>query len=153
MFNKKAQIGETITWIVATIVIIVILSFSIFIVSFNLKNKNFELKTESDLISTKSISSFLNEDLNIELIKNSVESDNYDDFEKKFKPFLENLTVVNGIGGWNLELYVNGKKKFDLPTSNYNLGYSDYYETDFEFESLGKKIILKFWEDCYGTCQ
>ncbi len=59
MFNKNAQIAETMTWVVATIVIIVVLSFSI-LVSVNIfDDKEFEVKRNSDLLATKSLTSFL----------------------------------------------------------------------------------------------
>jgi len=57
--NKKAQIGETLTWVVATIVIIVILGVSIFIVSIHLKDKKFVIDKKSDLIATKSLTAYL----------------------------------------------------------------------------------------------
>ncbi len=57
--NKRAQIGETMTWIVATIIIIVILIFSIFIVSLSKKNRSFELKGYNDLLVTKSFMGYL----------------------------------------------------------------------------------------------
>jgi len=157
--NKKAQIGETLTWVVATIVIIVILGVSIFIVSLHLKNKNFIVNRKSDLIATKSITSFLIQDSNLELIKSSVTSGNYDNLEKKFGPFLESLEVYEGVGNWNIELFVNEEKKFYInpydPTVFYDrsLKIFPYYLTNFEFRDNNKKIRLKFWEDCQGKCQ
>ena len=59
--NKRAQIGETMTWIIATIAIIVILIFSIFIVSFT-KDESKEFKVynqNSDLLAMKSLSGYL----------------------------------------------------------------------------------------------
>ena len=60
--NKRAQVGETMTWVIATIVIVVILIFSIFIVSFKLKDESKEFKTQnkdSDLIAAKSLLGYL----------------------------------------------------------------------------------------------
>ena len=59
--NKRAQIGETTTWVIATIVIVVILIFSIFIVSFTKdESKKFENQdTNSDLLAMKSLSGYL----------------------------------------------------------------------------------------------
>ncbi|MCK5043899.1 hypothetical protein KAR52_02770 [Candidatus Pacearchaeota archaeon] len=58
--NKRAQIGETMTWVIATIAIIVILILSIFIVSFT-KDESKEFKTyrNSDLLAVKSLSGYL----------------------------------------------------------------------------------------------
>ena len=59
MFNKKAQIGETMTWVVATIVIVVVLSFSI-LLSINIfKDKKFEVEKETDLLAVKSLTGYL----------------------------------------------------------------------------------------------
>ncbi len=60
--NKKAQIGETMTWVIATIVIIVILVFSIFISSFIGRGRDKMFPATGDfrnLIEAKSISGFL----------------------------------------------------------------------------------------------
>jgi hypothetical protein len=60
MFSKKAQVGETMTWIVATIIIIVILVASIFISTAYLgggKSINF-FKT-TDTLASKSLFSYL----------------------------------------------------------------------------------------------
>jgi hypothetical protein len=58
--NKRAQIGETMTWVVATIVIVVILIFSIFIVSFvKDESKEFKIQNSSDLLAVKSLSGYL----------------------------------------------------------------------------------------------
>ena len=58
--NQKAQIGETITWVVATLIIIVILAFSIFISSFYLGGgKSVSFSERSDLLASKSLFSYL----------------------------------------------------------------------------------------------
>lgn len=61
--NKKGEIGKTITWLVATVIIIVILLISVFIVSLNLrKNKRFKEFKEGkieDLLVVKSLSAYL----------------------------------------------------------------------------------------------
>jgi len=59
MINQKAQIGETITWLVATIVIIVILSFSVFVAIPVGKSMKFESKRKSDLLATSSLTNYL----------------------------------------------------------------------------------------------
>jgi len=62
-YNKKAAVPETITWIVATVVIIVILVFSIFVASLLGKTKNlskdFEPQKGKDLINVKTASGYL----------------------------------------------------------------------------------------------
>ena len=59
MYNKKAQISEGITWIVATIAIIIILLVSVFITSLYVSDSN-EIKMDfSDSIPQKSFHSYL----------------------------------------------------------------------------------------------
>ena len=60
MPSKKAQVGETMTWVVATIIIIVILTISIFVSTAYLgggKNVNFFKRT--DVLVSKSLFSYL----------------------------------------------------------------------------------------------
>jgi hypothetical protein len=62
MLNKKAQIGETITWVVATIIIIVVLVFSIFIAGIYFeKGKTLESSSleSKDVLASKSLFSYL----------------------------------------------------------------------------------------------
>ena len=59
--KRKAQIGETLTWIVATVIIIVILVISIFVSSFFKKRiyHDFSFRGSSDLIVSKSLTAYL----------------------------------------------------------------------------------------------
>ena len=62
MFNKKSgQIGETMTWIVATVIIIIILLISIFVATSYLgKNKGADfLAKRSDLLASKSFFAYV----------------------------------------------------------------------------------------------
>jgi hypothetical protein len=59
MFNKKGQIAETMTWVIATITIVVILTLSIFIVQFGFKEKSFVFLKENNLLATKSFTGYL----------------------------------------------------------------------------------------------
>ena len=66
MLGKKAQVGETMTWVVATIIIIVILGFSLFIAGasdlargiLNL-DKRVEYNEKIDRVSLKSLNNFM----------------------------------------------------------------------------------------------
>ncbi len=64
--NQKAQIGETMTWIVATIIIVVILILSLYTTSLLAQTKkiaSYKYERESDLLMEKSLFSyFLAED-------------------------------------------------------------------------------------------
>ncbi|KKQ78699.1 MAG: hypothetical protein UT01_C0062G0004 [Candidatus Daviesbacteria bacterium GW2011_GWA1_38_7] len=58
--GKKAQIGETMTWIVATIIIVVILIISITISNFSFgKNRNLKAEQDSDILASKSMFAYL----------------------------------------------------------------------------------------------
>ena len=58
--NKKAQISDTMTWLVATLVIVVVLGISIaFTASFSDSKLIFLDDKERDFIATKSITNFL----------------------------------------------------------------------------------------------
>lgn len=77
--NKRAEIGETITWVFATIIIITILLISIFISSKFFKKGNYEnlpqLRT-SDIFVTKSLTSYLlTKDSSGEMIFNQINKD------------------------------------------------------------------------------
>ncbi len=58
--HKKAQVGETITWIIATIIILVILFISIFATNFYLgNNKEVVYPQETDTLASKSFFAWL----------------------------------------------------------------------------------------------
>ena len=66
LHNKKAVAGETLVWVVATIIIVVILVFSIFVTSILIQGKNlgggdkeFSVSKETDLLITKSVTGYL----------------------------------------------------------------------------------------------
>jgi len=66
--NRKAQISETMTWVVATTAIIVILVLSISIVNLGFKEKSFKTQGgTSDLLVTKSFMGYLGNIDNSEL--------------------------------------------------------------------------------------
>lgn len=60
MKNKRAQVGETITWIVATVIIILILTISLSISSFYIgKSKDLSFFKTTDILASKSFFSYL----------------------------------------------------------------------------------------------
>ena len=87
MHNKKAQIGETLTWVVATLIIIVVLTFSIFIAGIyfeegkNLKSSFFKSR---DVLASKSMFSYL--------LTPSAEGKVYDQLKAE-----DNLNEFNGV--------------------------------------------------------
>lgn len=57
--KKKGQISETMTWIVATLIIVVILSISVFLASLVGQDKKFPTTERIDLFAKKSLTSYL----------------------------------------------------------------------------------------------
>ncbi len=84
--NKKGEIGETITWFVATVIIIVILLISIFIVSVGpFTHKEFKVCNERDLLVTKSLTSYLlTKDSGEEIFYKLASKDNLNDKKSKW---------------------------------------------------------------------
>lgn len=142
MLCNRGQIGETLTWIVVTLIIILILSISIFVVSssdFFKGERTFEVNKEADLLTTKSLTSFVMK--NKDFVKNSVETNDYGVLEERFRPFLEDLQIIGDIHGWNLRVYVGDEEKAKIITHNI-LGSYCYYKTNLFFDS---QIKLEFF--------
>lgn len=59
MKNKHGQVSETMTWIVATIIILIILLVSVFLASLAGQNKTFSIQNKFDLFAEKSLTSYL----------------------------------------------------------------------------------------------
>ena len=93
--NRKAQVGETITWVIATIVIVVILIISIYAASLLAQTKKkFSFGTvqrEEDLIMEKSLFAyFLADDEKKNIIYNGLNREEfYVDFDNKLKEIKE----------------------------------------------------------------
>ena len=98
--NKRAQVGETMTWIVATIVIIVILVISIYIagvsdITNKIFSREFEIKGHNDLLVTKSLTSYLLTDDGKGVV--------FEQLKNKENP----LTDMNSFSDFNKELPKN----------------------------------------------
>ncbi len=121
--NKRAQIGDAMTWMVATLVIVAILGISVS-VTYSISDKKTIIlgDKEKDFIATKSITNFLGNGKSVKLLK----ADKSKIFEEKIKSFLNTLsvnsprtlsekrqissTIGKKEGGWNLEIYNDNKK-------------------------------------------
>ena len=111
--DNKAQVGETMTWIVATLVIIVILSVSVFIVSTLTKNplfgnnRIFKSERKADLIATKSLVHYLLSDENGIL---------YDKLKNKGNDFGDSKNLIEDLykNDYNeeVDLYIVSKDDF-----------------------------------------
>ena len=108
--NKRAQIGETMTWIVATLVIVVILGISVF-VAVPLKGFNgFKFYRKADFLATKSFVNYLSKNGIYDKIKQ----------EKKIpddglKEKIENFYQSNYDGG--AQFYITAKDSYDISAS------------------------------------
>ena len=99
--NKKGQTSEAMTWIVATLIIIVLLGISLYAASFLSKSKAVNYKTEErsqDIIMEESLFSyFLVQDSVLQkkifenLEKMNQEEKFYEDFNSKFQQIKFNL--------------------------------------------------------------
>ena len=143
--NHKAQVGETMTWIVATLVIIVLLTVSVVVAKLNFNSNDLEIEKQSDLISIKSISGFLINEDNLNLVKESVNTKDYSTLKLKIKTFLETLPKENSCS-WNFQLKVNDNEEFQISLDDSFLEYSENYEIIFKLKENQDEIILRFWE-------
>ncbi|GAI63277.1 unnamed protein product, partial [marine sediment metagenome] len=95
--NKKAQIGETMTWVVATIIIIVILVISLYTTSLLAQTKkviHYKYKRAADLIMEKSLFSYflVKDETKKTFIHNQLkEQEFYADLDDKFEEINMNL--------------------------------------------------------------
>lgn len=113
--NKKGQVGETVTWVIATVIIIVILVVSIFIASAYIgNNKEADLNRQADVLASKSLLAYL-------LTKDSGGKSVYEQIKTE-----KNLNNFNG----NLALNIF-KNFYENPDKEYQqvwFGYSQYSE-------------------------
>ena len=144
--NKKAQIADTMTWVVATLVIIVVLGILVLVTKGIPGNKLIYLEDkEKDFIATKSITSFLRNDVNVDLLK----EENYEGFKVKTGNLLRNFpkSLIGGAGKWNFE--INGEGLSNNYKLILNFGQYNYFETGILFD----QIKLKYWLECQGKCK
>jgi hypothetical protein len=144
LHNKKGQVGETMTWIIATIVIIVILVFSIFITSilgksksFD-KNRKFEFDRETDLIATKSLTSYL-------LTKNNFAKTVFEQLNEE-----DNLNDFNGLLAKKIfSFYENEYSGIWLGVSKEKCNSLECYKKNDYFEEKHRKDLNFIGEDIF----
>ena len=147
--KNKAQVAQTTNWIVATIIIIVILLISLFLANGDWFEKGVKFKDkQKDFVATKSITGFLSEEKNINILKNSVEEKNYSLFDEKFRPLLEKLSYDSKNGIWMLNINVD-KGVFSEHFINIagTLSKENFYFARFNIYSNNKNIELSFWKE------
>jgi hypothetical protein len=90
MLNNRGQVGSTLTWLVATVIIVLILGISIFVaVPVVTKSKNIQ-GGDVDLLTVKTFSGFLKSDGNYAKLKQSenLEKNNGGELAKKISNFV-----------------------------------------------------------------
>ena len=153
MFNKKiknnrGQIAEAMTWMVATVIIVIFLGLLIFVTNFTYSSSSVEVKKSTDLTVAKSLSAYLwskdinkNEYVYQQLGKDeSLNSFNSDLAKKIFKEyyygsFLSNSDIWFGV--------VKGNNHF--LNFNWNLPFGKKPVLDREiclFEDRGIKSLI-----------
>lgn len=138
--NSRGQIGETMTWMVGTIVIIVILTIAIFIVQFSLSKREFVPYTTNDLIVTKSAVSFLKHNSNFENLRNSIISDDYNLIKPNLQGFLEGISTDKT---WDFRIFVNDHLRGNSVISNAPL-LTNRSSAYFQFNLGNDEIGLSF---------
>ena len=145
--RKNSQIATTTTWIVATIVIIVVLSISIFATTFVLSGKKliFIEDKEKDFLTTKSSTSFLSNEKNIELLL----GDDNEKIESELNDFLDKISKEETVnpGGWNLDI-VKGDEEINI----YTYRVLDFRDKQFNISFNSEELKLHFWKECQGGC-
>jgi len=125
MNNKRAQVSETMTWIVATIIIIIMLLVSVFLASLVGKNKAFPIQNDFDLFEHKSFMAYLmTKDTNGQTIYDEIKNDgDLNDFNGNFanKIFVGlysgfyNQAIFLGINQNTLIAPMQNNKYFTIP--------------------------------------
>lgn len=160
--TKKAQVSNTMTWIVATIIIIVILVFTYFLSANGLVSKISSKDREKDFVAVKSINVFVEE--NKDFLIQNINLENYDLLDGRVKPFLQELSISGGFGKWNFGVY--SKDKNNVYLKKYGIILSDIYKDETEEVVQGERqdyfeinffinetTKFVFWENCIGGCQ
>ncbi|PIO07149.1 hypothetical protein COU59_03770 [Candidatus Pacearchaeota archaeon CG10_big_fil_rev_8_21_14_0_10_34_12] len=144
--NRKGQIGETMTWVVATLVVIAVLGVSIvFTKTANPFSKEiYSYDKEKDFLASLSVTNFLSENTNVNYLENLDKNS-----ELKIESLL--LTMPAGTrykGEWSLDLENSG----DSETINLNLKYLLFPEF-FNIKIEKSNLKLNFWAKCPTTCK
>ena len=172
MFSyKKAQVAETMTWFVATIIIVVVLSISVFAaktISFGgnladtLAGGKVSLKDkELDFLAMESVTSFISNKDNAQLLTDYNSLNPKDSDKKTIEDFLKVLRHLAldelpsstpsgsrysdlGLNSfWNFQNSQGIFSQLTIPQSK------DYFDTRIFFQDK----LIRFWEVCQGKCR
>jgi hypothetical protein len=148
--NKRAQVSDTITWIVATMIIVVVLSISVFFtISLSGQKKIFLEDREKDLLATKSITGFLRTLENPALLSDG--KGGTDGRADKLKEILPTtVPVISAQASRYSEVGTLARQ--GVSKWYYEQGEKDGY---FDLGSIHTRggVQFNFWADCYdGGC-
>lgn len=168
MYNfKKGQISDTLSWIIATVVIVSVLGIPILLIQLDMINtKRISFERVQDTIATKSISGYLLK--NYEWIGGNEWINKFEGNEKKLsleqESEIESLLrslCTNGLEGWSLILLFNEEavyhkgfyKYSDLryivydgnDWRNYFVRDNKKFDTKFYFDNQGNKLFFDFY--------
>jgi CHASE1-domain containing sensor protein len=167
--SKKAQISDTISWMVATIIIVLILGVPIFLVQakmINLDRVNFE--RVQDPIATKAISGYLFRESSYilaDLKSGQLSSETDTETKKRLSRFLYSLSRNENIEGWNLLIFIPPKESSSLWNQLFSSDKELYTQITYDVwlkegvfsnlfyirdDSNGEFLIFKFWKDMQG---
>ena len=134
LHNKKAVVGETLTWIIATLIVIIILAFSIFVTSLLVKSqgfggdRGFSTYNQNDLLVTKSLTGYLLTE---------------DNGEKVFEQIKAEGDLNDFNGPLSLSIFL------DLYKKDYARGWLDIRGRDFVLSAGSKR--REYYEGYYET--
>ncbi len=166
MYNsKKAQISDTISWMVATVIIILILSIPLFLIQFNIFDTEISFYRSQDLLIAKSFSGYFLK--NEQILKEAFVGEFSELSNKEIDSFLNSLSRRENIdfskGEINIYESLEGKEKEEKIYSNFNaiegflvqLGLSQFnheelYHTYF-FEKENKKVSIELTSYFYNS--
>jgi hypothetical protein len=147
MYNsKKAQISDTMSWIVATVIIVLILSIPILLVEIGIFGKKSfylnRLQDSNDLIATKSISGYLLKNYDA-ILKKGLENKKLSlGTEPPLDSFLSTLSRDKNIETWNLIVEVDEKRIYPETLLSFP---SIFFHTYFYFNEDNKMVTFKFF--------
>ena len=131
--NNRGQIAQTINWVVATVIIVVVLLVSLFIARGMEGKLSFPPDRQKDFIATKSVVNFV--DANFDVIKGSVENEDSTLLEKDVRNLLSILPTIDELSwGWVFVLKDLDKNKINNEVLD--LGYT--------IKTYAHKINLSF---------
>ena len=136
--NKKAQVGETLTWVIATVIIVVILLGSVYAVSLIRKSKNWriggsnQIIGNADLLATKSLTAYLmTETLEGRVFDRIMGKGDLDEFTAP----LSSKVFISHEGNYPKAVWldIRGKDAMLSAGSERMKYYKDYYEGEESF--------------------